>query len=63
MPLGRGAWEDVFAIIYHEQRRHNRSKIQLSSALDRFRHAASALPDGVVLLDDHNKIEWCNWNY
>ena len=60
MPLGRGAWEDVFAIIYHEQRRHNRSKIQLSSALDRFRHAASALPDGVVLLDDHNKIEWCN---
>ena len=60
MPLGNGAWEDVFATIYHEQRRHNRSKIQLSSALDRFRHAASALPDGVVLLDDANKIEWCN---
>lgn len=60
MPLGSGAWEDVFATIYHEQRRHNRSKIQLSSALDRFRHAASALPDGVILLDDDNKIEWCN---
>ena len=60
MPTGSGIWEDVFANIYHEQRRHNRSKIQLSSALDRFRHAASALPDGVVLLDDDNKIEWCN---
>ena len=60
IPIGAGAWEDVFATIYHEQRRHNRSKIQLSSALDRFRHAASALPDGVVLLDDDNKIEWCN---
>lgn len=60
MPVGSGVWEDVFATIYHEQRRHNRSKIQLSSALDRFRHAASALPDGVVLLDDDNKIEWCN---
>jgi len=60
MPIGSGVWEDVFAIIYHEQRRHNRSKIQLSSALDRFRHAASALPDGVVLLDDDNRIEWCN---
>ena len=60
MPIGAGAWEYVFATIYHEQRRHNRSKIQLSSALDRFRHAASALPDGVVLLDDDNKIEWCN---
>jgi two-component system phosphate regulon sensor histidine kinase PhoR len=60
MPLGRGAWEDVFTTIYHEQRRYNRSKTQLSSALERFRHAASALPDGVVLLDDDNKIEWCN---
>jgi two-component system, OmpR family, phosphate regulon sensor histidine kinase PhoR len=60
MPLGTGIWEDLFAAIYHEQRRHIRSQTQLSSALDRFRHAASALPDGVVLLDDDNKIEWCN---
>jgi len=60
MPLGSGIWEDVFAAIYHEQRRHSRSQTQLSSALDRFRHAASALPDGVVLLDSNNLIEWCN---
>ena len=60
IPQGSGVWEDVFAAIYHEQRRHNLSKSQLSSALDRFRHAASALPDGVVLLNDDNKIEWCN---
>lgn len=60
MPLGGGIWEDLFAAIYHEQRRHIRSQSQLSSALDRFRHAASALPDGIVLLDDDNKIEWCN---
>lgn len=60
MPLGSGIWEDVFAAIYHEQRRHSRSQTQLTSALDRFRHAASALPDGVVLLDGNNLIEWCN---
>ena len=60
IPQGSGIWEDVFAAIYHEQRRHSRSQSQLSSALDRFRHAASALPDGVVLLNDDNKIEWCN---
>jgi two-component system phosphate regulon sensor histidine kinase PhoR len=60
MPLGYGIWEDVFAAIYHEQRRHNRSQTQLTSALDRFRHAASALPDGVVLLNGSDQIEWCN---
>lgn len=60
MPLGSGIWEDVFAAIYHEQRRHTRSQTQLSSALDRFRHAASALPDGVVLLNGTDQIEWCN---
>lgn len=58
--MGSGAWEDIFAKVYHEQRRHARTKVQLSNALERFRHAAGALPDGVVLLDDDNKIEWCN---
>lgn len=60
IPNGTGIWEDIFADIYHQQRRHNRSQAQISSALDRFRHAASALPDGVVLLNDQDKIEWCN---
>jgi two-component system phosphate regulon sensor histidine kinase PhoR len=60
MPLGKGIWEEVFAAIYHQQRRYSRSQAQLGSALERFRHAASALPDGVVLLDSSDKIEWCN---
>ncbi len=60
LPNGSGVWEDIFAALYHEQRRINRSKTQLSSALGRFRHAASALPDGVVVLNSDNKIEWCN---
>lgn len=60
IPVGSGVWEDVFAALYHEQRRYSRSQTQLSSALDRFRHAASALPDGVVLLNGNDQIEWCN---
>ena len=60
IPNGSGVWEDVFSELYNEQRRHIRSKTQLSSALGRFRHAASALPDGVVVLNSDNKIEWCN---
>ncbi|WP_137719132.1 phosphate regulon sensor histidine kinase PhoR [Methylobacillus flagellatus] len=60
MPIGKGLWEDVFSAVYQHQRRHSRSQTQLSSALDRFRHAASALPDGVVLLNGQDQIEWCN---
>jgi two-component system phosphate regulon sensor histidine kinase PhoR len=60
IPNGSGVWEDVFAALYQEQRRHSRNQNQLSSALGRFRHAASALPDGVVVLNADNAIEWCN---
>ncbi|HSH53887.1 MAG TPA: phosphate regulon sensor histidine kinase PhoR [Methylotenera sp.] len=60
IPNGSGVWEDVFASLYQEHRRHSRSQTQLSSALGRFRHAASALPDGIVVLNAANEIEWCN---
>ncbi len=60
VPQGSGVWEDIFSSIYHEQRKHKRTQNQLSAALDRFMQAASALPDGVVLLNEMNKIEWCN---
>ena len=60
IPNGSGVWEDVFASLYQEHRRHSRNQTQLSSALGRFRHAASALPDGVVVLNAANEIEWCN---
>jgi len=60
LPNGTGVWEDIFADHYHQQRRHSRTQTQLTSALDRFHDAASALPDGVVLLDGKDHIEWCN---
>lgn len=60
IPNGYGVWEDIFASLYQEYRRHSRNQTQLSSALGRFRHAASALPDGVVVLNAANAIEWCN---
>ena len=60
MPNGTGIWEDIFAALYQEHRKNSRSQTQLSSTLERFRHAASALPDGVVVLNSENEIEWCN---
>ncbi|MEZ0239149.1 MAG: phosphate regulon sensor histidine kinase PhoR [Methylophilaceae bacterium] len=60
MPIGSGIWEDVFAALYQEIRRQTSSHTELTSALERFQHAASALPDGVVLLNNNDQIEWCN---
>ncbi|OIQ99379.1 phosphate regulon sensor protein PhoR [mine drainage metagenome] len=60
IPSGSGIWGDIFASLYQEHRRHSQNQTQLSSALGRFRHAASALPDGVVVLNSNNEIEWCN---
>jgi two-component system phosphate regulon sensor histidine kinase PhoR len=60
VPHGKGIWEDIFASLYQLHRQHSRNQTQLSSALGRFRHAASALPDGVVVLNSNNEIEWCN---
>lgn len=60
MPIGAGIWEDVYAALYQEMRRHASSHTELSSELERFQHAANALPDGVVLLNTSDQIEWCN---
>lgn len=60
IPNGKGIWEDIFANLYQEMRRHSRSQSQLSSTLERLRHATSALPDGVVVLNNRNEIEWFN---
>lgn len=60
VPDGAGVWEDIFTALFKNQRKHLRSKAELISALEGFRHAANALPDGVVALNYNNEIEWCN---
>lgn len=60
LPAGGGAWEGVFAALHRRARHAAEERTQLSTALERFRHAAQALPDGVVILDANHAIEWCN---
>ncbi len=60
LPDGMGIWEDAFADLYQELRRHSRSQTQLTSALERLQDAAGALPDGVVVLNSLDQIEWLN---
>ena len=46
--------------MHRYQRAAARREGLLEDALTRFRRAAQALPDGVVILDGDNRIEWCN---
>ena len=60
LPEARGAWDEAFALLYRFERSAAREADRLSRALVRWRQAGEALPDGVIILDDQNRIEWCN---
>ncbi len=60
VPQGGGAWEQVLVALYRFVRSRIKQELQLADDLTRFRNAGLALPDGVVLLDARDHIEWCN---
>ena len=62
VPEGSGEWGTVLSALHRYERRAAGRQSELAEALVRFRRAAQAMPDGVVLLDAHNAIEWCNDN-
>ena len=60
VPEGRGTWGPVFSAIYRRVRTRAAYQRDLKQMIERFRNAADALPDGVVVLDTDNRIEWAN---
>lgn len=60
VPTGNGVWDDVFAAMNRRHRESFAQRHELHLAVDRFRLAAEALPDGVVILDEKQQIEWMN---
>jgi len=60
LPDSSGLWEDVFGSFYRMLRRQQRSESRLTATLQDFRQAGMAMPDGLVILDGQNQIEWCN---
>ena len=60
-PEGKGVWFEIFNRIYALQKRNKSQKIKLAAALTRFQDAASAMPDGMLILHQQSgKIEWFN---
>ena len=59
-PSASGAWGAVFEALHRRARLARAEREQATSELARFRRAAEALPDGVVILDGQRAIEWMN---
>lgn len=60
VPDAGGTWGQVFADLYRAQRDQERNHARVTASLERFREAAGALPDGVIMLDAENRIDWFN---
>jgi two-component system, OmpR family, phosphate regulon sensor histidine kinase PhoR len=60
VPEGRGTWALAYAALYHRVRLRSARQRDLRLALDRFVSGARALPEGVVVLDANDRIEWAN---
>ena len=60
VPEGTGSWDEVLTALHRFERAAARREKDLAEALARFRRAAQALPDGVVVLGAGNRIEWSN---
>ena len=60
VPEGRGEWSIAYAALYRRVRTRSARQRDLRLALDRFVSGAEALPDGVVVLDGSDRIEWAN---
>ncbi len=59
IPEGMSLWEDVFNAILKYERKNNQKKAELNAAFDRFNTVANAIPDGLIILNNSNEIDWC----
>ena len=59
-PDATGTWGDIFYRLDKLQRRQKASRSELTNALEQFEHAAQAVPDGMVILNSSDQIDWCN---
>lgn len=60
VPDAGGNWGIAFAALHRRARLAAEQREQLHEALERFRQAAQAMPDGVAILGDKLAIEWLN---
>ncbi len=60
IPEADGLWDEVFGRLYKMVKRHKQVKQELADELQHIEQATAALPEGVVILNAVNRIQWCN---
>src|SRR5438046_2867788 len=58
--MGRGSCAATCGAIYRQVRTRAAYQRDLRHLIARFQQAAEAIPDGIVVLDKNNRIEWAN---
>jgi two-component system phosphate regulon sensor histidine kinase PhoR len=59
-PSDIGVWGDIFYRLEKLRKSQKQNQSELASALEQFQHAAEAVPDGIVILNEQDRIQWCN---
>ena len=59
-PEGRGSWREPMAALYRRVRARQLHQADLAATVERFRRAAEALPDGMLIMDSGNRVQWAN---
>ncbi len=60
VPDGSCLWEEAFSQLNKLTKQRRKEREQHAAALQQLQQATAALPEGVVILDEADRIEWCN---
>lgn len=60
VPAANGLWGEAFMALHRRARQAATQRAELHEMMERFRLAAEALPEGVVILNRGGTIEWMN---
>lgn len=60
IPDAGGLWGDVFNEFRKLVKQSGQREDRLTDMLERFRNAAAAMPDAVVIVSENDEIEWAN---
>lgn len=60
LPNSSGVWQEIFNNLLKQQKANQKRENRLSQALERQNRIISAIPSGVLILNEQGRIEWKN---